>query len=96
MEMPPIAGCEVTDCCYNFDRKCHALAIQVGDGATHPVCDTYAGSQASQCGDPSASGNVGACKVSSCEYNQNLECMAQSITVGYREDEPDCLTFEMK
>jgi hypothetical protein len=53
MEMSPIADCEVTDCCYNSDHKCHALAIQIGDGATHPVCDTFAGLQASQCGDPS-------------------------------------------
>jgi hypothetical protein len=96
MEMPPITDCRVTDCCYNSGQQCHALAIQVGGDATHPVCDTYTVMQASQCGDRSATGSVGACKASSCEYNENLECIARGITVGYQGDEPDCLTFEMK
>ncbi len=96
MEMPPVKGCQVTDCCYNMDERCHALAIQVGDAATHPICDTYAGQAASQCGDRAATGNVGACKVSTCEYNESLECSASSIMVGYQQGEPDCLTFEPK
>jgi hypothetical protein len=96
MEMPPITSCQVTDCCYNANERCHALAIQVGEGATHPICDTYTGQRASQCGDQSAGGAVGACKASSCEYNENLECTAQGIMVGYDGEEPDCLTFEMK
>jgi hypothetical protein len=37
---------------------------------------------------------VGACKVSTCEYNQRLECHAPSITVGRQSDEVDCLTFQ--
>jgi hypothetical protein len=37
---------------------------------------------------------VGACKVSSCAHNSDLECQALSIRVGYHGDHPDCLTFE--
>jgi len=37
---------------------------------------------------------VGACKVAVCRYNTNLECQASGISVGYGEQEPDCLTFE--
>jgi hypothetical protein len=95
MEMPPVTNCQVTDCCFNMDKQCHALAIQVGDAAAHPICDTFTG-QANQCGDQSAIAGVGACKASSCEYNENLECMAQGITVGYQQGEPDCLTFERR
>ena len=95
MEMPPVVSCEVTDCCYNVDRQCHALAIQVGNNPARPICDTYS-ELSGQCGDQSAIAGVGACKASSCEYNENLECIAQSITVGYQGDEPDCLTFEAK
>jgi hypothetical protein len=96
MEMPPVKGCQVTDCCYNMDEQCHALAIQVGDAATHPICETFTEQTASQCGDRAATGNVGACKVSLCEYNQSLECIADSIMVGYQQGEADCLTFEPK
>ena len=62
----------------------------------YPICDTFTGQVASQCGDRSATGTVGACKVSTCEYNENLECVADGIMVGYAQGEPDCLTFEPK
>lgn len=93
MDMPKVISCQVTDCCYNRDRQCHALAIQVGDTDAHPLCDTFT-KQTGQCGDVSAAAGVGACKVESCEYNENLECAAQGITVGYEQGEADCLTFE--
>jgi hypothetical protein len=96
MAMPPVRGCQVTDCCYNTGEQCHALAIQVGDTATHPICDTYAGQAASQPGDRAATGHVGACKVGICERNPNLECVADSILVGHQQGEPYCLTFEPK
>ncbi len=92
MEMPPIARCDVTDCSYNQQRRCHAAAITVGD-TTHPRCDTFVQSD-ERGGDEDTNGRVGACKVTSCIYNQRLECAAQTIAVGRKESEVDCLTFE--
>jgi hypothetical protein len=41
MDMPKIERCRVTECCYNLDEMCHALAITVGGAGDHPACDTY-------------------------------------------------------
>ena len=94
MEMSKVMKCEVSDCAYNMDNCCHAMAITIGD-STNPRCDTFCKSSM-KCGDTSCLG-VGACKVSSCTYNNNLECCcAQGISIGYKEQEPDCLTFQME
>ena len=91
MRMPMISICEVTDCSYNSDEKCHALAITVGDSLC-AMCDTYDSSK-SKGGDLSVSGGVGACKSDNCKYNKSLECIANSITVGMHADHADCMTF---
>jgi len=93
MDMPKIERCRVTECCYNLEQMCHALAITVGGAGDHPACDTYCDLTAKG-GDRSAVGGVGACKVSECRYNQSLECLASGITVGRAQDEAACLTFE--
>jgi hypothetical protein len=92
MDMSKVERCRVTECCYNRDEMCRALAITVGGGGDHPACDTYCdygikGGEASMA-------EVGACKVNDCRYNQNLECKASGIVVGPAQDEADCLTFE--
>lgn len=92
MEMSKVSKCEVNDCAYNLDNLCHAMAITVGD-SMQPRCDTFCQS-ATKGGDASCIASVGACKVSSCLYNGDLECQAPEICVGYREQEPDCLTFQ--
>lgn len=96
MEMPVVTECAVQDCAYNRDRACHALAITVGDAAgvvvRHAHCDTFVASPAKG-GDPSVTGHVGACKMSDCRHNVELECRAPGITVGYRQTEADCLTY---
>ena len=92
MEMAKILKCEVSDCSYNVEQICHALAITVGDGV-HPRCDTFFRSGVKG-GDMSCIGGVGACRVSSCTYNNSLECRALEICVGYQGDEVDCLTFK--
>lgn len=93
MTMPKVNRCGATDCCYNLGEMCHALAITVGGDGAHPACDTYCGYR-TKGGDESTIAGVGACKVSSCEYNQSLECTAPGITVGPAQDAADCLTFE--
>ena len=91
--MPKVNRCDVTQCCYNEKNKCHALAINVGD-ATIPRCDTYTTACKSKAGDSGATGSVGACKVSICRYNTNLECQAPAITVSRGKHSADCMTFE--
>lgn len=97
MEMPVVNECAVEDCGYNRDRACHALAITVGDTAgvavRHAHCDTFFVSPAKG-GDPSVTGRVGACKMSDCRHNADFACHAPAgITVGYQQNEVDCLTY---
>jgi hypothetical protein len=91
MEMPVVNRCEATSCAYNRDRMCHATAITVGD-VSHAHCDTFFTAPAPG-GDPSTTGRVGACKMSDCQHNVQLECQAPGIDIGYSLDEADCLTY---
>ena len=89
--MTSVSKCDVIDCSYNVDRKCHTPAITVGDDQ-NPRCDTFCHSM-QKGGDHNIVASVGACKVQSCKYNRNLECQAGEISVGYQGDEPECTTF---
>ena len=91
MEMTKVTKCEMSDCSYNADKECHAMAITIGD-AVHPKCDTFFQSMIKGGGGDCVAG-VGAYKVSSCVFNASFECQASGISVGYRESEPDCLMF---
>jgi hypothetical protein len=93
MNMPKVKKCDVKQCCYNSNNICHALAINVGGSAT-PRCDTYTTTCKSKAGDSGATATVGACKVSGCRYNMNLECQASEISVSKGKDPADCITFE--
>ena len=94
MNMSKVSQCQVTQCAYNIDTICHALAITVGD-SNDPRCDTFIESSRKG-GDVNSIAGVGACKVGSCRFNRSLECQAQSIVVGYRGENVDCLTFDQK
>jgi hypothetical protein len=39
---------------------------------------------------------VGACKMGSCGFNNDLECTAGSITVGLVDENVECLTYMMR
>ncbi|MBW8001873.1 MAG: DUF1540 domain-containing protein [Planctomycetes bacterium] len=93
MECSRVKKCEVADCAYNASEICHAIAVTIGD-SSNPKCDTYCLS-AVQGGDIECMANVGACKVAACKFNMSLECQADEICVGYKENEPDCLTFQL-
>lgn len=92
MDMSKINVCDATQCAYNRDNQCHALAITVGDSAG-PRCDTYL-SGGMKGGDPSTIGKVGACKMSPCKHNEMLECAAGAIRVVNSGDKANCTTFE--
>jgi hypothetical protein len=91
MDIPLVEQCVVTDCVYNINKGCHARAITVGD-ATNPDCDTYMGSS-NHAKPTQVKAGVGACKVTGCTHNDDFECMAEHINVGYRGSSVHCLTF---
>ena len=91
--MPKVTECDVTQCAYNQQKKCHALAITIGDGS-HPHCDTYCQTTSMKGGDLAAMAGVGACKTIECSHNDHLECRAPSIRVGHLIDDIDCQTFK--
>jgi hypothetical protein len=72
IQAPKVLDCEVTDCSYNQNKACHALAITVGD-STCPMCDTYFKSS-EKGGAMEITGSVGACKENDCKHNKSLEC----------------------
>jgi hypothetical protein len=90
MEMPIIIDCDVSECAYNSENICHAMAITVGDSA--PLCDTFLRKD-QKGGAMDVIGGVGACKVDSCKFNQSLECSADGIHVGRHADQARCDTF---
>jgi hypothetical protein len=87
-----VEKCEVSQCAYNIDDQCHAIAITVGGDGAHPQCDTFC-VYVEKGGETNKIARVGACKVASYTFNKRLECNSVDIMVGYKGDEIDCLTF---
>lgn len=91
IDMPMISECLAGSCAYNVSSRCHARAITVGDG-THPGCDTFLqGDRHTRQAQLIA--GIGACKTTVCKYNDDLECMADSVKVGMVVNEANCMTF---
>lgn len=90
--VPAVNGCSVQRCGYNADGGCHARAITVGDGV-HPKCDTYV--EVTEHTSARSKAGVGACKVSGCRHNRDLECEAPFIQVTSHGDHADCSTFAL-
>jgi hypothetical protein len=88
--MHHVKKCDVTECCFNTENKCHAVAIQVGDQV--PQCDTYSQKKES-CGFKELTADVGACKVTECVHNVDLICTADAIDVSWRHQRPECISF---
>ena len=95
MKMPQVSDCTVTDCAYNTSQACHALAITVGEEPDEPICDTFFASS-NHGGVKDVTAGVGACKAADCQFNQEFECTAANVKIGYQGDQPDCLTFEAR
>ena len=94
IDMPQVRACAITDCAYNVDKSCHARAITIGDGV-HPGCDTAFLDAPLHTQDTNRIAGVGACKVSGCRYNDDLECDAESIEVGFVGKGINCLTYDI-
>lgn len=94
IEMPVVSQCLVTECAYNVHDRCCARAITIGDGV-HPGCDTFFEASTHSRMHAMAAG-VGACKVTGCRYNDDLECQADSIQVQWRGKTVDCMTFSAR
>ncbi len=94
IDMPLVAECAVSDCAYNVGKACHARAITIGDGV-HPECDTFFGSSG-HAHDTNRKAGVGACKVTGCMHNEDYECAAPKITVGYKGKDINCLSFHAR
>jgi hypothetical protein len=91
LEMSDVRTCEAESCAYNLEQRCHARAITVGDGI-HPACDTFFASNVHP-RDISHTAGVGACKVVTCRFNDDLVCAADMIHVAYHGSHADCVTF---
>ena len=91
IDMPVVSNCEVTECAYNVENRCHARAITVGDGI-HPGCDTFLDASQHTRNKQQMAG-VGACKVASCIHNDDFECVAEQIDVGRSGGSINCLTY---
>ena len=94
LEMPMVTKCMVSECVYNANSSCHARAITIGD-SIHPGCDTFqAGSRHAKSVNQIA--GIGACKTVGCKFNDDLECMAESVQVGMIKNEANCTTFTLR
>lgn len=103
--VPKVKQCEMTECGFNDDRKCHAAAIQVGDqvgvavaerqgvALQDPKCDTFTRHPGGHFGAGDLLAQVGACKADTCTFNDHLRCTAEGITVGHHESHADCQTY---
>lgn len=91
IEMAIVEMCEVSACAYNERGSCHARAITIGDG-DHAACDTFFPRAQHVPGQTPAAG-VGACKVSVCKHNSDLECTADLVRIGQHAGHADCQTF---
>lgn len=89
-QMPCVSECAISECAYNSDKACHAIAITIGDGDS-PMCDTFF--KSSRHGGTIETAGVGACKVSACSHNTDFECTAASIRVGQAQSLGKCMTF---
>jgi hypothetical protein len=88
LEIPTVQVCDARSCAYNVEQSCHARAITIGEGI-HAACDTFFSSER-HARDTSHTAGVGACKVTGCRYNSDLECSAETIRVS---NHADCATF---
>lgn len=93
IETSDVARCSVPECAYNRNGHCYARAITIGDGG-HPQCDTYHSANGHVPRQAQTAG-VGACKSFSCRHNDDYQCTAEKIYVGWAEDFHyiGCLTY---
>ncbi len=75
-KMPLIVSCTGSECAYNRNLTCNAMAVTIG-ADREAVCDTFYRTER-KVAHPDAVSFVGACKMEGCRFNRNLECTAYS------------------
>lgn len=96
MNMTPVSNCGATSCSFNQDSQCHAIAITIAIAeASKAECNTYA-DLSLKGGSREIIAGVGACKVTSCRNNKNLECSAPAIQIDRKDGKVLCLTYQAK
>ncbi len=94
MEAAKVTNCKVSECAYNINNICHAMAITIGDGRC-PRCHTFCRFiMNSKAGNTGVDASVGACRISSCIHNTGLACQAPEVLIDYKEQQPECLVFQ--
>ncbi len=88
-----VMSCQMSDCLFNHDSHCHAIAITIQNRS--PVCRTCL-KASSKNGVSGVKCSVGACREFQCRYNQGLNCMAEGIKVGPHKNNAYCLTFTVR
>jgi hypothetical protein len=91
IDMPIVAECLANECAYNVKMKCHARAITVGN-SLHAGCDTYF-SREGHTKSAERTAGVGACKSTNCKFNEDLECMTDTIRVAPSGSQVNCMTY---
>lgn len=91
MSMPRIIDCNMSNCSYNDNMECHAMAITIGK--SDHMCDTFMEGERKG-GVKDMRGRVGACKNEMCKFNESLECASMEIHVGQHTDHAECDTFQ--
>lgn len=102
-------NCSVTNCSHNNETTCYANVINVGGKNAFDSRDTCCGSflDSASYGHLTSNVNQGGseciaitCNVSTCTYNTNSVCLADSIQVGGERvnlyTETSCTTFKTK
>lgn len=87
-----VSQCNVNDCVFNMDQKCHTMAIMVG--GPDPLCDTFMTGK-SKGGNVEFLAKIGACKVDDCSFNVGYECEARSVSVKMNNEKAMCGTCKM-
>ncbi len=93
MNMPQVSSCSAGQCAYNAENSCHAIAITVTGESSN--CGTFTSANI-EGGEPEIIAGVGACKMSSCKYNEHLECQAESVEIGKDGEHVYCKTYTMQ
>jgi hypothetical protein len=93
-QMPLIMHCEEKECAFNLAAKCHAFAITVGGPEDlRPKCDTFFQTK-TQCGKENVFAGVGAGKVLTCMFNEQLLCRAPQVNVQVYNGQAECVTYK--
>ncbi len=92
-KMPLIVSCTGSDCAYNRNLTCNAMAVTIG-ADREAVCDTFYHTD-HKVAHPDAVSFVGACKMEGCRFNRNLECTAYSgVSLVGDNGRVSCHTYE--